>query len=138
LEVFPDLKDQLVALIVPQRHGLCEGELEPPLVALLRHKNALEMAEHAMKRALQLAMEQMEASREEGLSPHRVERGAGFARPSEGRGGIERKTLRPPHQMPEFLAADLREALSALGEIVGETTTDEILDQIFNQFCIGK
>ncbi len=38
----------------------------------------------------------------------------------------------------EFLAADLREGLDALGEIAGETTTDEILDQIFNQFCIGK
>lgn len=38
----------------------------------------------------------------------------------------------------EFLAADLREATDSLGEIVGETTTDEILDQIFNGFCIGK
>lgn len=38
----------------------------------------------------------------------------------------------------EFLASDLREAADSLGEIVGETTTDEILDQIFNNFCIGK
>ena len=39
---------------------------------------------------------------------------------------------------PEYLAADLREALHILGEITGETTPDEILDQIFNGFCIGK
>ncbi len=39
---------------------------------------------------------------------------------------------------PEFLALDLREALQALGEITGETTPDEILDQIFSRFCIGK
>ncbi len=39
---------------------------------------------------------------------------------------------------PELLAIELREALHALGEITGETTTDDILDQIFKQFCIGK
>jgi len=38
----------------------------------------------------------------------------------------------------EFLASDLRDALQSLGEITGETTTDEVLDKIFNQFCIGK
>ena len=41
-------------------------------------------------------------------------------------------------QEPEFLALDLKEALRALGEITGETTPDEILDQIFSRFCIGK
>ena len=41
-------------------------------------------------------------------------------------------------QDPEFLAIDLKEALQALGEITGETTPDEILDQIFSRFCIGK
>lgn len=39
---------------------------------------------------------------------------------------------------PELLALDLRAALSALGEITGETSTDELLDLIFSSFCIGK
>lgn len=39
---------------------------------------------------------------------------------------------------PEFLSVELREALDAVGEIIGTTTTDEILDHIFSNFCIGK
>lgn len=38
----------------------------------------------------------------------------------------------------EFVAFELREALSHLSEITGETCTEEILDQIFSRFCIGK
>jgi len=38
----------------------------------------------------------------------------------------------------EFVALDLRDALTALGEVTGETTPDDILDQIFSRFCIGK
>jgi tRNA modification GTPase len=38
----------------------------------------------------------------------------------------------------EFIAFDIRSALEALGEVVGETTTEEVLDRIFEQFCIGK
>ncbi len=93
---FDDLKNKLVSLMIAE-------EKEPPMVALMRHKHALERAESAMKRALQFAKENVEEN-----------------------------------PAVEFMASDLREALDALGEIVGETTTDEILDQIFNQFCIGK
>ena len=38
----------------------------------------------------------------------------------------------------EFIAIDLKEALNRLGEITGETTTDDILNMIFSRFCIGK
>ena len=39
---------------------------------------------------------------------------------------------------PDLLAIDLREALTALGEITGQTTPDDVLDFIFSTFCIGK
>ncbi len=74
-------------------------EKEPPLIALLRHKNALQAAKSALRRASNAIREELS---------------------------------------PEFTAIDLREALDALGEITGETTLDEILDQIFGEFCIGK
>jgi tRNA modification GTPase len=39
---------------------------------------------------------------------------------------------------PEFVAADLRDGLAAVGEISGRVDTDEILGEIFSRFCIGK
>ena len=39
---------------------------------------------------------------------------------------------------PEFIALDLRDALDNLGLIIGATYTDDILERIFNDFCIGK
>ncbi len=38
----------------------------------------------------------------------------------------------------ELIAFEIRSALEAIGEIVGETTNEEILSQIFERFCIGK
>lgn len=38
----------------------------------------------------------------------------------------------------ELAACELRAVLFSLGEITGETATDDILDRIFSRFCIGK
>jgi tRNA modification GTPase len=38
----------------------------------------------------------------------------------------------------EFLALDLRQAALHLGEILGLDITEEVLDRIFGQFCLGK
>lgn len=39
---------------------------------------------------------------------------------------------------PEIVAVDVQEALAHLGLIVGETSTDDLLDSIFSEFCLGK
>ncbi len=38
----------------------------------------------------------------------------------------------------EYIAFDLRQALNQLGILTGEVTSEEILDEIFSRFCIGK
>jgi tRNA modification GTPase len=41
-------------------------------------------------------------------------------------------------QTLEVIAMELRIGVNAVGEIVGKTTTEDLLDSIFSQFCIGK
>jgi tRNA modification GTPase len=39
---------------------------------------------------------------------------------------------------PEIAALEVRSALDRVGEIVGETVAEDVLDRIFSRFCIGK
>ena len=38
----------------------------------------------------------------------------------------------------DFLSMDIKQALHYLGEITGTVTTDDLLENIFSKFCIGK
>ena len=46
--------------------------------------------------------------------------------------------LKKPQAEKDLMALELRQGLSALYEILGRQIDDQILDQIFKQFCIGK
>jgi tRNA modification GTPase len=53
--------------------------------------------------------------------------------------GLERVSQALEAEMEhEFLALDLREVLDALGDITGRISTDDILNRIFCEFCVGK
>jgi tRNA modification GTPase len=51
---------------------------------------------------------------------------------SKGLEGLEKR------ESYEFIAFEIRSALNEIGELAGEATSDEILNRIFDQFCIGK
>ena len=38
----------------------------------------------------------------------------------------------------DIVEIDLKESWNTLGEIIGKTYTDELLDQMFQRFCLGK
>ena len=38
----------------------------------------------------------------------------------------------------DLLSTHIRDAIYALGEITGQVSTEDLLDYIFSQFCIGK
>ena len=46
--------------------------------------------------------------------------------------GLDRKTP------TDLVAQDLRSAIRELGTIFGAVTTDDLLDNVFSRFCIGK
>lgn len=51
--------------------------------------------------------------------------------------GLAAESLRSGATL-ELVAVDLRSGAQAVGEIVGKTSTEDLLDAIFGQFCIGK
>lgn len=52
---------------------------------------------------------------------------------------IKRVIVSHETNMPyDFLTIDLKDCLDALGKITGETVADDILDRIFEDFCLGK
>jgi tRNA modification GTPase len=57
----------------------------------------------------------------------------------EGRAAVMRaKEAAEAGETADIVAVDVQDALNRLGLIVGETTTDDILDRVFSTFCIGK
>ncbi|MFR6257293.1 MAG: hypothetical protein ACLULK_00745 [Anaerovoracaceae bacterium] len=38
----------------------------------------------------------------------------------------------------DFIEIDVKSAYEYLGEIIGETVSDDIIDEVFSRFCLGK
>jgi tRNA modification GTPase len=51
--------------------------------------------------------------------------------------GLARASI-AERQPPDIIAVDVQDAIDRIGEVTGTITTDDILDRIFSDFCIGK
>jgi len=52
---------------------------------------------------------------------------------------LEQVQVTITNQLPlDFWTIDLRNAIHALGQVLGEEITESVLDQVFSRFCIGK
>lgn len=56
----------------------------------------------------------------------------------QARSALDRAAIRLDPDHLDLLAADLRDALDSLGQVLGAVTPDDILGKIFATFCIGK
>ncbi|NJN49188.1 MAG: tRNA uridine-5-carboxymethylaminomethyl(34) synthesis GTPase MnmE, partial [Alkalinema sp. RL_2_19] len=58
---------------------------------------------------------------------------------TRARSALEQVQVTIADQLPlDFWTIDLRSAVQALGEVLGEDVTESVLDRIFSRFCIGK
>ncbi len=62
---------------------------------------------------------------------------AALSAAAEELGGLG-SVMKKPGPPLELAAENLRGALAALADILGETTTEEVLGNIFSHFCVGK
>lgn len=65
------------------------------------------------------------------------ERSAALLRAADAQLGAALKTIGAGLSV-DFISIDLRAAWEKLGEITGETVGEDIIDEIFSKFCIGK
>jgi tRNA modification GTPase len=56
----------------------------------------------------------------------------------DARAALSRAAQMAPKSTPELLALELRDALNALGQVLGQITPDDVLGRVFCNFCIGK
>jgi len=106
--------NKMVSLAVSAKHGEGIKQLEKLLISSVRTLPASE------QQVVVTNVRHLEALKPSLNAIKRVKNGLGTNIPGD------------------LLAQDIREVLHYLGEITGEITTDEILGNIFKNFCIGK
>ncbi|MGA2957067.1 MAG: tRNA uridine-5-carboxymethylaminomethyl(34) synthesis GTPase MnmE [Thermodesulfobacteriota bacterium] len=112
-----------LAELIPQAPGV-------PISAL--HHTNIDLLEEAIRAAVLNG--RLESNSEILLSNLRHKQAIEIAREAL----IQARQSLEANLSAEFITLDLSGALHSLGEIVGETTTEDILNRIFSQFCIGK
>lgn len=141
LDILPQVRDKKTVVAInkndlPQRISIKDLQSQIPDAPLISISALNGSGIERLKEAICTVVldGKLESSAEIILSNLRHKRALEVSREalSQASEGFERNLS------PEFIVLDLQRALEALGEIVGESTSEEILDRIFNQFCIGK
>ncbi len=128
-------KTSFKEIVVRTKMDLCRAS---PLTAL-NHVACSSVDGRGLERLASEIQKQLRDSRHETTNPlsltaARCDESLRAAGASLGR-ALELATM---HGGEELIAAEVHIALHALGEVVGAVYTDDILDRIFGQFCIGK
>ena len=51
---------------------------------------------------------------------------------------VDVKLTNIPGDIDDIASIDINEAINTLGEIIGETVSESIVNEIFHNFCVGK
>lgn len=51
---------------------------------------------------------------------------------------FDAKNMATNEEALDFIEVDIRQSWELLGEIIGETVTEDIIDKVFERFCLGK
>jgi len=111
-----------------------EGEAEGRGVIRLSAKTGENISRLVEAIALELAVSEGAVLTQAPLTRERHRQAVAKAQEALARAGESVSAGMPA----EFTAADVREASRALAELVGEIAPEEILDEVFSRFCIGK
>ena len=90
----------------------------------------------ALRDELALAVEALAAGPDEGVAISRERHRQALAKALEALNSAHTSAL--SGMPPEIMAVDAASAAEALGALTGEVGTEDVLDAVFREFCIGK
>lgn len=150
LQVLEDINklsnDDLSIVLVANKCDICEthtlGMLESSIKVLT--KDAYPIFEISAKKNQKIQQLKEHLINAVGISPYLKDNSLvtnirHFEALSNCNNALEKVNMALQHKVTgDFLAQDIRYALAALSEITGTITTEDLLDNIFSKFCIGK
>jgi tRNA modification GTPase len=128
-------KSDLPQMLSPER--LEEYGLEMPLVAFsaLKAEGVSELRDH-LERAVEALLGKRGENGTEGVAISRERHREALARALDALESARQAAL--SSMPPEIVAVDVGLAAEALASITGAVTTEDVLDAVFREFCIGK
>lgn len=120
---------------LPDSKQECFGQLPDDVTGLFISARTHSGIDELKKAIFSKVISGTEQWEEEGCAPN-IRHKLALARAEQACERVEQSLL--ASLTSDLIAVDIQECLDQLNEIVGETTTEDILDIIFEQFCLGK